>query len=215
MDERDGIAPGRHWRDELARALRTSDAIVFLGSSRSERSVWCAAELAVAKTLEKDVVPVQLEGSARHPLLDDEQWVVYRGDLAETIRRLVVAVRRRPGTDAHRHRWDDNRAPFPGLSAFDLADAGVYFGRDAFISELVSVVDPVSALDHSSLVAVVGPSGVGKSSLVRAGLAAALLDRPGERWLIVPPVVPALDTRREFARALVAAGLDADAADNF
>lgn len=57
-------------------------------------------------------------------------------------------------------------APYKGLAPFAAADAAFFFGREA-------VVDALRArLDDSRVLAVLGPSGSGKSSLVRAGLLA-------------------------------------------
>jgi len=60
--------------------------------------------------------------------------------------------------------WDVAKSPFPGLRAFTEADADIFFGRgyetDALIQQVVA----------SRVVAVVGASGSGKSSLVGAGL---------------------------------------------
>jgi WD40 repeat protein/serine/threonine protein kinase/DNA-binding SARP family transcriptional activator len=60
------------------------------------------------------------------------------------------------------------RNPYKGLHAFSELDAQDFFGRDAFTEELVH------AVKDNRLVAVVGPSGIGKSSVVRAGLIPAL-----------------------------------------
>ena len=54
--------------------------------------------------------------------------------------------------------------PFPGLRAFDCTEADLFFGRDEQICELLA------RLGARPFLAVVGPSGSGKSSLVRAGL---------------------------------------------
>ena len=69
--------------------------------------------------------------------------------------------------------------PFKGLAPFELADAEFFFGRERLVDELVA------RLAETPLLAVVGPSGSGKSSLVRAGLLPALgyesvLIRPGK-----------------------------------
>jgi serine/threonine protein kinase len=69
----------------------------------------------------------------------------------------------------------DGASPFPGLSAFQEADAGRFFGRDADVASVARV------LRNQPLLSVVGPSGAGKSSFVRAGLIPAL-KRSGERW---------------------------------
>jgi WD40 repeat protein/DNA-binding SARP family transcriptional activator/energy-coupling factor transporter ATP-binding protein EcfA2 len=67
---------------------------------------------------------------------------------------------------------EDSRAPvvcpFKGLATFEVADAEYFFGRERLVAELVA------RLVGAPLLAVVGPSGSGKSSVVRAGLLPAL-----------------------------------------
>ena len=73
----------------------------------------------------------------------------------------------------------DVRNPYLGLRAFQERDAADFFGRDAIIDELVELVE------ERPLVAVVGPSGSGKSSVVRAGLLARLRQTGSDRpWFI-------------------------------
>ena len=69
--------------------------------------------------------------------------------------------------------------PFKGLASFEVADAPYFFGRERLVAELVA------RLVGAPLLGVVGPSGSGKSSVVRAGLLPALADGvlPGsEGW---------------------------------
>ncbi len=54
--------------------------------------------------------------------------------------------------------------PYKGLRAFDEADADDFFGREELVEQLVK------RLGTTRFLAVVGPSGSGKSSVVRAGL---------------------------------------------
>lgn len=60
--------------------------------------------------------------------------------------------------------------PYPGLANFSLEDAGLFFGRDAAVADLVKQVR------ERTFTAVVGASGSGKSSLVLAGVLPALQD---------------------------------------
>jgi WD40 repeat protein len=90
--------------------------------------------------------------------------------------------------------------PFKGLAAFDVDDAPFFFGRERLVAELVAGV--VGA----RLLGVVGPSGSGKSSVVRAGLLPALAGGvlPGsERWaqaVMRPGADPLLALHRALRR---------------
>src|SRR3954465_15238842 len=75
--------------------------------------------------------------------------------------------------------WDSRRSPYPGLSPFQAEDAAVFFGRDDKIAEVLRHLDP--RVPRS--VAVIGASGTGKSSLVRAGVVPRLAS-----WAIVGPI---------------------------
>jgi WD40 repeat protein len=81
--------------------------------------------------------------------------------------------------------------PFKGLASFEPVDADYFFGRERLVAELVA------RLVGAGFLSIVGPSGSGKSSVLRAGLLPAfaagvlpgsggwrrLLMRPGERPL--------------------------------
>lgn len=96
--------------------------------------------------------------------------------------------------------------PFKGLEAFERSDAEYFFGRERLVTKLLA------SATTASLVGILGPPGIGKSSLMRTGLLAALngdglpgsaswrqvLLRPGERPC------------RELARAIGGQQLDAE-----
>ena len=74
--------------------------------------------------------------------------------------------------------------PYPGLRAFLTAESDRFFGRDA---EIEALVERLIARSERFL-AVIGPSGSGKSSLVYAGLIPTLTERSivgGIRWIPV------------------------------
>ena len=72
--------------------------------------------------------------------------------------------------------------PYLGLVPYDVDDTDGFFGRDSEVEACLTRLSTIGVL------AVVGPSGSGKSSLVRAGVAAAL-QRNGCRVVIVTPGV--------------------------
>ena len=84
-------------------------------------------------------------------------------------------------------------APYRGLLAFEAADRHLFFGREDAVADLITRIAP------RRLLAVVGPSGSGKSSLLRAGLVAAVDARElgpiaATARVITPTTRSALDT---------------------
>ncbi|HEY5937310.1 MAG TPA: serine/threonine-protein kinase, partial [Kofleriaceae bacterium] len=72
-------------------------------------------------------------------------------------------------------RQNEDTSPYVGLAAFQESDAGRFFGRSRDIARVIARVH------ERPLVAIAGPSGVGKSSFVRAGVIPAL-KASAERW---------------------------------
>ena len=131
----------------------------------------------------------------------EEPTTVAEWARADAVRRLDAAVGRAATERAELRAAEDDVAggveelqaarmapvrivacPFKGLASFDVDDAEVFFGRERLVAEMVA------RLAGAPLMAVVGPSGSGKSSALRAGLLAALAAGvlPGsERWEMV------------------------------
>ena len=111
-----------------------------------------------------------------------------------------------------RPRWTAQRSPYPGLEPFGEEDAAVFHGRSAETRELVDRLSPALAHEAHRFVAVVGPSGSGKSSLVHAGLI-PVLARQRRRWVVVPTFVPDERPVRGLAASLAAVlpGVQVDA----
>jgi eukaryotic-like serine/threonine-protein kinase len=99
----------------------------------------------------------------------------------ESARELLRALEAHlPGRYTREIHIDES--PYAGLSSFQEADADRFFGRTREIAAMVT------RIRDRPLLAVVGPSGVGKSSFVRAGLVPAL-KQSGETWetLVIRP----------------------------
>lgn len=92
-----------------------------------------------------------------------------------------------------------DESPYRGLARYGTEDAGLFFGRDALAGELAALVR-----EHRCT-AVVGASGSGKSSLLRAGLVPRLTDAAGVAAvrILTPGAHPA---RTHAARLAPAAG---------
>jgi hypothetical protein len=85
------------------------------------------------------------------------------------------------------------REPYLGLNAFQENDSELFFGREALVDELVKKVE------RSPFLAVMGASGSGKSSVVRARLipplkAGALLGSASWRYVTIKPEATPIDS---------------------
>ena len=203
FDPSGGIPAGRRWEAELYAQLRRTDGVIFLASADSVASKWCFAELSLARSLGRPVFPLRLDAAAWLDLLQDVQWVDLTADETSfgQLRDGLHQAGLRPGDS---FAWDPARSPFPGLEPFDWQDAAVFFGREQEIRRLIQLLTSTLLRGPGRFVAIAGPSGSGKSSLLRAGLLPRL-ERLADHWVVVPPMQPGRQPLQSLARSLQAA----------
>jgi hypothetical protein len=161
------LRAGQRWKDQLQKALDCSTAFaVYVGSRGVVNWVWDEVSVAldrVHKDPEYPVIPV-LSVYADVDRLPSflRQFQAVRNVETETeqYRKLVAASLRL----SHGSVITIEDRPFQGLAAFDTSRADLFYGREDETAALVE------AIRSQSLVMVVGDSGSGKSSLVKAGL---------------------------------------------
>ena len=92
--------------------------------------------------------------------------------------------------------------PYKGLRAFSEADADEFYGRDQLVESLLS---HFGGNGNARLLTIVGPSGSGKSSIVRAGLLPAIRKGgiPGSAEWFVTTMVPGAAPFEELEAALL------------
>ncbi|HVQ09870.1 MAG TPA: AAA family ATPase [Allosphingosinicella sp.] len=92
-------------------------------------------------------------------------------------------------------------SPYPGLRPFNREEAHLFYGRENCVESMVGT------LEETHFMAVLGPSGSGKSSLVRSGLfihlEAGLARKAGSRWTFLDIRHPRQQPYRELARELL------------
>ena len=211
-----GIAAGEYWERRLHQEANRCEAVVFLISRAWLESQWCVRELTLANKLNKQVfgvliddIPVadlpadltatrqvvNLAGGRDHriftPELPDgsEGYVLYsRGGLTRLREGLM-----RAGLDARYFPWppddDPDRPPYRGLKALEGEDAGIFYGREAPTIEVLDRLRGLASAAAPRLLAIIGASGAGKSSFLRAGIAPRL-KRDDRNFLMLPILRP-------------------------
>jgi WD40 repeat protein len=189
------------WEQALRDAIRTAGAVVMVASPNSRGSRYVADELRIAEMYGCTVYPfwaageVWMEcvpigwGSTQHVDGRDASYGRALQELVTTLREAAGAPM--PGAP-QLETGTPIRNPYKGLRAFTGADSGDFFGREDLIGDLLSAIGDAS-VEMPRILAVIGPSGSGKSSVVLAGLlprlrAGALVGSEG--WVYLDPLVP-------------------------
>ncbi|HEY8283293.1 MAG TPA: TIR domain-containing protein, partial [Chloroflexota bacterium] len=175
------LTPGGRWQDELVTGLHSSDTCaVFVGPNGL--GDWVYEELGVAlDRAAKDRkfrlflvllpgLPEPFDPTSLPPFLSTRTWVDLRPGIEDSraYQHLINAIKGVPFGQQLPSEPNEDVCPYRGLQTFDEAHADLFFGRENEIQRLVE------RLKGTHFLAVLGPSGSGKSSLVRAGLIPAL-----------------------------------------
>lgn len=175
------LTPGGDWQREIAEGLRSSGSCaVFVGEA--DLGDWEQQELGLALDRAATdprfrVFPVLLPGIPEPfdahrlpPFLSTRTWVDFRGGYSDerVLQRLINAIKGIPLGGEEEPEARPGICPYRGLQVFEEEHAEFFFGRDADVQRLLEL------LKTGRFLAVLGPSGSGKSSLVRAGLIPAI-----------------------------------------
>jgi WD40 repeat protein len=173
------LTPGQAWQPEIVTGLSTADSYALLVGP-SGLGNWAREELAVAqdraaKDREFRLFMVLLPGA---PTLHDPSlaflatrtWIDLREgvDRERGLQEMICAIRGVAPPGPTTAPESGARCPYRGLAAFREQDAALFFGREDDAGRIVE------SLKTSRFLVVLGPSGSGKSSLVRAGVVPAL-----------------------------------------
>jgi hypothetical protein len=186
----------RAWRETLRKANAACEAVILLASPDSLGSLECQKEIELAEALGKEIITAVIRDlgvdDPRLARFSERQFVdlsafprdhvealTWQGQdhrigfnpaaLAKIKRRLSV-LGISPGSFAWPPKDRLNAEPYPGLSAFDEDDAGIFFGRNADIMSALTEIRLVRRRRAPRLIVIDAASGAGKSSFLRAGL---------------------------------------------
>jgi WD40 repeat protein len=202
------LIPGQPWPKVLQDVLNKCRAVaVFIGPGEfgpwQQREIYLALERQ-GKCEGFPLIPVLLPGA--DPVLGflgQYTWVDFRQqhDEASLLAILAAAIQGVPPGPDLQERICATLAsvcPYRGLLYFREEDAPFFFGRDLSIGQLTE------AVLKKPFVAMVGASGSGKSSVVRAGLAPGLRRQTDRVWEVAT-MVPGDRPLHALAAALLPA----------
>jgi formylglycine-generating enzyme required for sulfatase activity len=225
------IAGGDKWRDALRMSAGACRAVICVVSEYWLASDECWAEFRAAWYMGKRIIPLfllrdpaLLANGARKRLAEicaEDQGLdilpcldtggLFRLDSCpETAASLKLGLRAagavgRVGLDPEAFAIDARLrpVPFPGLASFgdDDADAALFYGRGGDIARVLEQLREMRAKMDLRPLAILGASGAGKSSLLRAGVIPRLR-REAPAWLPLRAFRPGSDPLLNFAEAL-------------
>jgi WD40 repeat protein len=189
LDPERGIVAGQRWKEALQKAAYRCEAVLGLVSKEWLASGWCKSEIDAARLMGKKVIValVNADKSAVPPDLTDEQFVDLTGD-PQAYPRLKEGLKR-AGLDPTTFPFPAGRRPYPGFAYLEEQDAAVFFGRDAQIVRGLDEIRRLARAGVTRMLVILGASGSGKSSFLRAGLWSRL-KRDDLAWLPLPIVRP-------------------------
>ena len=198
LDPVHGLAPGQRWQDELKRAGENCAAIIVLISPNWVASRWCQTEFLVADQLGKRIFPVFIAPTSFDELPLELKAKFQLADIStpdkevEGFQRLATGLKR-AGLDPKNFEWppanEPKRSVYRGLQALDVQDAAIFFGRDAAITQALDELRQMRDGAAKRMLVILGASGAGKSSFLRAGIISRLR-RDEENFLVFPMVRP-------------------------
>jgi WD40 repeat protein len=204
FDKHAGIPPGADWERTLYREIARAEAIILIVTANWSSSKWCFAEFTQARALGKAIFPLIESPADEAYVARDIQHLDLRKDREGGLEQLATRLTEIALNSRGPFEWDIERPPFPGLLAYDEPDAAIYFGRDDDIRRLIERLNARRAQGGAKMVALLGASGSGKSSLMRAGLLPRL-KRDKRNWIVLPPFRPQKHPLDEIAQAIALA----------
>lgn len=209
IDSRTGIATGQQWKDALRAASTRCEVVLCLVSQHWLDSRECQVEYRTAEMLGKRIFVARLERVDGNDITRSWQGAdLFGSGPARTFQPAGAAAPislqtagldkllkglARAGIGADHFHWPPaghpDRGPYRGWQPFDPADAAVFFGRDSQLLHGLDRLRRMRIADTRGLFVVLGPSGTGKSSFLRAGLIPRLL-RDDREFVVLDIVRP-------------------------
>src|SRR6476660_763782 len=201
FDKVTGIDAGENWEKRLYEELSRCHAVILVLTPNWLASKWCFAELTQARALGKVILPIVCRPLGERLVLPEIQFVDLLDWNAGGLDKLEQRLRAITNELARGFKLDPSRSPFPGIHAFEAEDAAIYFGRDDETRAVIERLDARRTQGGARFLVIIGASGSGKSSLLKAGVLPQLSRRRRE-WVVLPYIRPEKAPVETLAKSL-------------
>jgi len=185
FDKTTGIIAGEHWEQKLYKEIRRCHAVILVLTANWTCSKWCFVELTQARALEKVIIPIICEPGASNPVPEIQAFDL-NAEAVDLLRDKLLAI---SNELARGFTLPRGRSPYPGILAFEAEDAAIFFGRDQETLKIIDHLDARRTQGGEQLIVIIGASGSGKSSLLKAGVLPQLARRK-DVWAVLPTMRP-------------------------
>ena len=166
---------GMFWQPQLAEAIGEAQAVVLLLGTRIGNSQLLEYYESLDRRVKEKTFPlvaiVTADRAPGLPFLRQLHWIETRAPEADPALSRIVGALKGDAIAPTLEAWRTVN-PYPGLPALTEANADFLFGRDAKTVEIIDAI--AGSAEPRQLITLIGNSGVGKSSLMQAGVIPAL-----------------------------------------
>jgi len=187
FDSKHGLKGGQKWEKELYVRVKKSRIMIVALSPNWLNSTWCYKEYCMARVLRKKIIPVIIKEDERIEKWDGNDIQHYDTIVdIDAIEKLKERVKKLTHSDvAKLYDIEKLDSPFPGLRSFNKDEAGIFHGRN---EDILNSVDMLNGMIDSNekFLNIIGASGVGKSSFLKAGILPFIELLHTDLWYILP-----------------------------
>lgn len=172
----DDLRTGDRWRDVL-NSMAQAEAVIACISDEWLNSDECKREFNFAERDGKPIFPLRIK-PVNAPIpryISDLQIGDISAEGLAKLRYQLLTKRIAPESFPWPPKDEADRSVFRGLEALQIQDAAIFFGRDTMISKGMDELRRLRDGARERVLVILGASGAGKSSFLRAGLLARLL----------------------------------------
>jgi formylglycine-generating enzyme required for sulfatase activity len=202
FDDDTGIVIGEDWEKRLYTEIARCHAVILVLTPNWLASKWCFAELTQARALGKVLLPLICEPLGEHKVLPQVQaadLIDWRN--AQGLARIEQRLNAITDELARGFPLPANRPPYPGIHAFEMDDAAIFFGRDDETRSVIEKLEARRVQGGTPMILIIGASGAGKSSLLKAGVLPQLA-RQKRSWIVLPTFRPERTPLLGLAKAI-------------